>query len=287
MGVIVFAQPLGAKMLLNYRNDLVAAGKRPGTVQQRLLHISHLKHHHPDLLRVVPQDLVNHLARKSASNGPEGLKAIRASLRSFYRWALKCGLVPVDPSVNLEPIHVPRTVARIAADGDVQTALITADTSRRAMILLARFGCLRLNELTTLHTRDRQADILRVVGKGGKHRLVPANPELLHTLLQLEQEQGSGYYFPGRYGGTMHPCSVGKVITRMTGWNPHSLRHAGATAAYEATKDLRAVQELLGHASLATTQRYLHTSMDKVRAAAAGTAFVDRYRSPHFPAIAA
>ena len=274
-------------MLGSYRNDLIASGKREGTVRQRLLHIDHLSHHHPRLLAVTRQNLVDHLARKARTNGPEGLKAIRSSLRSFYRWAHNVELIPTDPSITLDPIRVPRTIARIAPDTDIQAALITATTPQRAMILLARFGCLRLNELTTLHTRDRQGDLLKIDGKGGKHRIVPANPDLLHTLLEMERDLSGGYYFPGRYGGTMHPTAVGKIITRVTGWNPHSLRHAGATAAYESTKDLRAVQELLGHASLATTERYLHTSLDQVRAAAAGTAFVHRYRSPHFPAIAA
>lgn len=64
------------------------------------------------------------------------------------------------------------------------------------------------------------------------------------------------------------------MITRHLGVNPHSLRHAGATAAYRATRDLRAVQMLLGHSSLATTQRYLHPSLDDVRRAAAATAII-------------
>jgi site-specific recombinase XerD len=69
----------------------------------------------------------------------------------------------------------------------------------------------------------------------------------------------------------MHPQSVNKIITRVTGWNPHSLRHAAATVAYEGTHDLRAVQELLGHSSLATTERYLHVRVDQVRAAVNAT----------------
>lgn len=274
-------------MLGAYRNHLIAAGRSTGTVKQRLLHIDHLARRHPDLLAVSTADLEAHLAIKATNNGAEGLKAIRASLRSFYRWAHESGLTSTDPSASLLPIRVPRQVSRMAADSDLQAALITATAQQRAMICLARFGCLRLSELTSLRTDARQADLLHIIGKGGKHRLVPANDYLLHSLLTLEQEQGTGPYFPGRFGGTMHPTAVGKIITRLTGWNPHSLRHAGATAAYEATRDLRAVQELLGHASLATTERYLHTSLDKIRAAAAGTGFTTRYESPHFRTVAA
>lgn len=89
---------------------------------------------------------------------------------------------------------------------------------------------------------------------------------------RLEWRTGPGrYYFPGRFGGALHPMSVNKIITRHTGWNPHSLRHAGATAAYNSTRDMRAVQLMLGHASLATTQRYLHVDEDGMHAAALGT----------------
>jgi integrase/recombinase XerC len=260
-----------AKVLLEYRNELIAAGRRVGTVRQRLLHIEHLNRRHRDLLAVTKQDLVNHLADKSKTNGPEGQKAIRASLRSFYTWAHESHLIDANPSATLSPIRIPRVIARIAADSDVQAALITATPQQEAMILLARYGCLRLAELTALESGDRQEDLLHIVGKGGKHRLVPANDALLRSLLRLEREQGSGPYFPGRYGRTMHPTAVGKIIRRVTGWNPHSLRHAGATAAYNSTRDIRAVQELLGHASLATTERYLHTSLDRVRIVAAAT----------------
>lgn len=288
MGVVVsLVNAREAKVLGTYANHLIAAGRSRGTVKQRLLHVEHLARRHSNVLSATTADLEMHLAVKSQTNGPEGLKSIRASLRSFYRWAHENGYIETDPSAALAKIRVPRHIARIAADSDLQAALITATTQQKAMIYLARFGCLRLAELTNLRTNARQSDILHIVGKGGKHRLVPANDDLLHTLLTLEHEQGSGPYFPGRFGGTMHPVSVGKIISRLTGWNAHSLRHAGATAAYESTKDLRAVQELLGHASLATTERYLHTSLDKIRAAAAGTSFTTVYHSPHFQTVAA
>lgn len=274
-------------MMNNYRNTLLATGRSLGTVHQRMLHIEHLQRRYPNLLAVTEQDLVDYLAARRLTHAAESRKAIRASIRSFYRWAHKAGLIDSDPSADLEPVIVPVTIARIAADSDIQAALIVATLEQRAMILLARFGCLRLTELTTLHSRARQGDVLHIIGKGEKHRLVPANDDLLHVLLALEQQNGAGYYFPGRYGSHMHPTAVGKIITRVTGWNPHSLRHAGATAAYEATGDLRAVQEFLGHSSLATTQRYLHTSLNKVRAVAAGTAFVTPLRARHHQTVAA
>jgi integrase len=189
-----------------------------------------------------------------------------------------------DPAFYLETIRIPVTIARLAPDDAIQAALITATIEQRAMVLLGRLACLRLTELTTLRLRDRQGDALRITGKGDKQRLVFINDQLDDILVLREREVVgvSDYYFPGRYGGHMHPQSVNKIITRVTGWNPHSLRHAGATAAYRATRDIRAVQELLGHSSIAVTQRYLHLDELSMRAASAGTAFTGSVVSPHY-----
>lgn len=271
-------------MLDAYRQYLQATNMADGSIRLRLDHLGRLRLTHPDLLTVTEADLVAYLAARRHTHSPETRKSMRGSFRRFYRWAKKTGRIADDPTVELEPVRVPKKIARIADDHDLQAALIVADDQERAMILLARYGCLRLSEITTLHTRHRMGDLLIITGKGGKQRYVPANDDLLAVLLELERDQGHGYYFPGRAGPHMHPTAVGRKITRRTGWNPHSLRHAGATAAYQATGDLRAVQELLGHSSLATTERYLHTGMDAIRRAAAGTVFLDTYRSPHAPA---
>jgi site-specific recombinase XerD len=260
-------------MLPQFRHHLLAANHGEGTARLYVGRIEQLQLHHPDLLAVRKADLEQYLSIRRATHKANTRKSMRSAFRSFYGWATAESLIPVDPSYGLPPIHVPWTVPTVAADSVVQMGLLTADEWLTAMILLGRYGCLRLTELTTLHTRQRQYDLLRIVGKGEKERLVPANDELLHALIVLEDLQGPGYYFRGRFSGCMHPQSVNKIITRHLGVNPHSLRHAGATAAYESTGDLRAVQMLLGHASLQTTQRYLHIGMDAVRRAAAGTAF--------------
>lgn len=260
------------RSLLNaYRNHLVASGRSLGTVQQRILHVEHLQRRLPDLLAATLEDLEAHMAAKRVTNGPEGQKAIRASLRAFYAWATETGRIDRDPAYPLKPIRIPQVIARVALDHDVADGLDRATLQERAMVLLARYGGLRLNEVTTLRTEHRHGDLLHVNGKGGKHRIVPAHPELLSVLVALERLQGDGPYFPGRYGGSVHKSTVYKVIVSLTGWNPHALRHAAATAAYEATGDLKAVQEFLGHSSLATTQRYLHTSLKSIRRVADGT----------------
>lgn len=260
-------------MLDLYAQHLAAAGRAEGTIRLRLAHIERLQRRHPDLTVVTTSDLERALAANRDTHEAESRKSQLSSYRAFYAWAHRIGLVSDDPARHLQPISIPVRVPRIAPDDVLQFALLTADEHETAMIMLARFACLRLTELTTLHTRHRTHDALRIIGKGDKERLVYINDDLLHALLTLERIQGRGYYFPGRFGGHMHSTSVNKIITRKTGCNPHSLRHAGATAAYLATKDLRSVQLMLGHASMATTQRYLHPGVDGLRAAAAGTAF--------------
>jgi len=281
--IVALHQFKGDKMLHFYTNAMIAAGLAESTIKLRIHHIRRFQRDNPDLLSATGVDVQAHLARIK-DHSAETRKSVRSSLCKFYRWALRNEHISKDPTIHLDPIRIPRLIPRLAPDDQIQLSLISATESETGMILLGRLACLRLTELSTLHMKHREHDLLRVTGKGNKQRMVPIHQDLMPVLLRLERELGGGYYFPGRYGSHLHPQSVNKIMTRRTGWNPHSLRHAGATAAYRATHDLRAVQELLGHASLATTQRYLHVGLDEVRAAAAGTS-MRPVVSPHFPAF--
>lgn len=260
-------------LLMDYRRHLLAAGKGAGTIKQRVYYLCALQASHPDLLKVTTEDLETYLARRRRTHAAESRRSIKSSFQSFYRWATRSGRIDSDPSEILAPIHVPRSYGRRAPDDVVLDGLRTATLPEKAMILLGRMAGLRLSEITKLHARDRQGDMLRIVGKGEKMRLVPINNELLEVLERLELHVGDDYYFPGRWGGHASIDYVSKHIRDRVGMNPHSLRHAAATAAYRGTGDLRAVQEFLGHASLSTTQIYIHTEVDQIRAAAMATAF--------------
>lgn len=260
-------------LMVGYRQHLRARGLADGTIAQRLLHIAALHGAHPDLLTVTTSDMERYLSRRRHTHAAESRRSMRSSWQSFYGWLVKSGRLEESPAADLNPIRLPRMMARIADDSKVASGLRGATTRDEAMVLLGRLAALRLSEITMLHTSDREGEVLRIRGKGEHIRLVPINPELLTVLVRLEQMQGEGYYFRGREGGPMHPMSVNKIITRLTGCNPHSLRHAALTAAYEGTHDIRAVQEFAGHASLATTERYLHVRADQIRAAAMATTF--------------
>lgn len=276
-------------MLREFEQHLLARGRAAGTISHRLADIERLSLEFPNLYAVHLEDLEHVLARAMrAGRAPETRQSMRSSYRVFYDWAYRTGRMSYDPSWDLPTIHVPIKIARMAPDDVVQMALITATLEQKTMVLLGRLACLRLTELTTLQLRDRNADALIIHGKGGKERVVYAGEQLLDVLRERERELGGGtYYFPGRFGGHMHSQSVNKIITRVTGWNPHSLRHAGATAAFRATRDIRAVSEMLGHSNIAITQRYLHLDEDARRAAGQGTAFLTPAHSPHFPSTIA
>ena len=103
-----------------------------------------------------------------------------------------------------------------------------------------------------------------MTGKGGVTRLVPLPDDVRDWLLSCH-----GWAFPSPYGGHVQPDAITKRVKRATGGRtPHSLRHRYATLAYAQSHDLRAVQRLLGHASIATTQLYVGSGLDEARAAA-------------------
>jgi site-specific recombinase XerD len=246
------------------------------TVSLRMGHLNDLKKLHPDLLKVSYADLVDYLTDPHRlALKPESRKSIRSSLRSFYSWAFKSGVIKADPAYPLEAIKVPTKQARKATDEQVTAGLRVEDLKPRdrAVILLARLGCLRRAEIANLHTSARHGRVLIVKGKGDKERTVPLAPVLFEALVALEGAEPD-WYFPGRKGNPIAPESVWRIVRGHVGINTHALRHAGATASFRATKNIRSVQELLGHTNVATTQRYVHVDEDELLAAAMGTAIL-------------
>jgi len=268
-------------MFTQFRHHLLSRGLGLGTAELYVNRLEQTQRVHPDLLAVELGDLEQFLSDRRGNLAANTRKTYRSAWRAFYRWALREQMVTHDPTAGLEAVRVPSTVPLLAPDDTLQLALLSAPLDEQHMILAGRMGCLRLSEITHLHTRDRHGDVFRVRGKGDKVRNVPINSDWLPVVLKLEAERGAGYYLPGRYGGALHISTVGRKITVRTGYNPHALRHAGATAAYEGSKDLRAVQELLGHASLATTEQYLHTSLQKIRTTTESATFRTRAPNPH------
>ncbi|TFB15118.1 integrase [Microbacterium sp. 3H14] len=256
-------------LISRFEHWLLASYRTDGTVTLRIRHARMLAEHVQ--IALATDEQIEQALISTRHYSAEYRHSILASWKLLYRWAAAKRLVMFDPTLLLDPIPVRKRVPRIAPDAAVTTALLNATARDRALVMLARYACLRLTEIATLHMKHRTGETLIIRGKGDKERFVDINPPLMLALAALEAEQPYGAYFPGGTAGHLHPQSVHKIIKRLTGWHPHALRHAGATAAYRTTRNLRAVQEMLGHSSLATTERYLHITSAERREAALAT----------------
>ena len=213
-----------------------------------------------------------------------------AALRSLYRYLIRSGAVETDPARALK---APRTPGRIPTrmELDEVEALLNAPDPTTALgcrdlaILELLYGTgLRVSELVSLNLADLNPNhrILRVLGKGRKERVVPFGEvaaDALGPWLRIRAGiQGTGgdaeAVFLNSRGGRLSDRSVRTVVQRYLGEaglvrlagavSPHTLRHAFATHLLDRGADLRSIQELLGHASLATTQKYTHVSTAKI-----------------------
>lgn len=199
-----------------------------------------------------------------------------ASLRAFYGWAVDAGICAEDPTGALPSIKPGPAVPRPATDRAYRDALAAADERGHVILRLAGEAGLRRGEIARVHRRDLLADLagitLVVHGKGDRVRLVPLSPSLGREVERVLT--GRDWLLPGPGGSHMTARHVGKLGSQ---WLPegvtlHQLRHRFATVVNKATRDLVSVQRLLGHASVATTQRYVAVDEDTLRAAAMSAA---------------
>ncbi len=232
------------------------------------------------------------------SKGPGGVGGARSSLarraasvRTFFRWAARTGRVPVDPALRLiaprrgsrlpsvlRQAEARQMFERASADGGGDDPIMVRD---RAMVELLYASGLRVGELAACDVDDLDLaqSLVRVLGKGGKERVVPfgaparaALENWLRCRPQLTGPHSGPALFLGRRGRRVDPRQVRTVVHAMVArvpgaadLAPHGLRHSAATHLLEGGADLRLVQELLGHASLATTQIYTHVSGERLR----------------------
>lgn len=259
---------LNCQVVSEWGYYLAALGRSKGTRQVRLSHVRRLLEFvGRPICDVATSDLVAWLG--SQTWGPATRASARASIQTFFEWTTESGYTTTDPAAALPPVRVPRGLPRPLPDPLIFDALTTVDQrARLAIELMAECG-LRRAEVASLRASDVEAAgrgwILRIKGKGGDTRAVPCPPGLARRL-----RSAGGYVFPGGAGGHISPGWLGKLISRALppGATPHQLRHRFATVAYQESRDLRAVQTLLGHASPATTQIYAAASDESTEAAA-------------------
>jgi integrase/recombinase XerC len=232
-------------------------------------------------------------AQSTAGASRASLARRAASARNFTAWAHRAGYLPADPGSRLAGrrayTDLPSVLRQDQAAQALHAAARGAEQSDPAALrdmavleLLYATG-IRVGELCALDLDDvdGEARVLRVLGKGGKERVVPygapAGSALRDWLDRGRPSLATGRSGPavflGVRGGRLGQRAVRAVVHDAVGsvpsapdMGPHGLRHSAATHLLEGGADLRTVQELLGHASLASTQLYTHVTMDRLRA---------------------
>ena len=212
-----------------------------------------------------------------------------SSIRGFYRWLVRFGYRADDPSSPLKNLKTPKTLPAFLWEGEMalfsglpDTAGILWPERDKALILTMYSGGLRISETASLSLKDMEADLAgaRIIGKGNKERQVFFSDEAREAiaaylpirLQRIKAERSTDKLFVSLKGAPISVPGVRWIITKYAersglgkSIHPHSLRHSFATHLVNSGCDVRIVQELLGHASISTTQRYTHVNMERLR----------------------
>ena len=232
------------------------------------------------------REFVYHL--KDLGLSPSSIRRNISAVRTYFRFLLADGVVVRDPSERLETPQRWRTlpdvltvqeIERLLAAPTLDDPLVFRD---RAMLELAYGAGLRVSEWITLGVRDALLEdkLVRVFGKGSKERLVPIGRTAIGAVAtylrelrpRLEKGSGKGILFLNARGEPLSRMGAWKILRRYVeragitkDVSPHTLRHSFATHLLEGGADLRAVQEMLGHADISTTQIYTHVDREYLR----------------------
>jgi len=267
---------LSANTLAAYRTDLLAfqiwLAKKGLTLEQ-----------------VTRADLLAYLAANvRAGLSPRSSARHLSTLRRFYRYLLIQGLTQADPTADVRSPVIGRPLPKNISEQGVEKLLSTPPRNTalgsrdRAMLETMYASGLRVSELVglTLNELDLTTGLVRVVGKGGRERIVPLGEEASESLREylgqarsdLLKAQLTDAVFVTRRGGPMTRQAFWQLIKRYAQqagigaeFSPHSLRHAFATHLLNHGADLRSVQMLLGHTDLSTTQIYTHVARARLQ----------------------
>lgn len=199
-----------------------------------------------------------------------------STLHGYYSWAIRRGLATEDPTMSIDRPKLRKCLPRPIADDDLALALMLADPRMRAWLTLAAFAGLRCCEIARLHADDVHISdcLLRINGKGDKDRLVPLHPAVVDAL-RTYGISTRGPIFRGKKGRQVTADYVSDTINAFlrdigVPATAHQCRHWFGTKTYQQSGDIRAVQELLGHACLSSTEIYTAWSRPAARNAVLG-----------------
>jgi integrase/recombinase XerC len=212
---------------------------------------------------------------------PKSIQRRLSALRSLFKYLMKQGQLKHNPSAGLRAPKAPRKLPQVL-DVDEAVRLVELPTDGelgmrdRAMLELLYSSGLRVSELCSLTWRNLDLDdsLVTVLGKGGKTRVVPVGSHAVNALKAWQQQSAPALHapvFPGRGGAVISTRAVQlrlRQLAQQQGiWKrvyPHLLRHSFASHMLESSGNLRGVQELLGHADIATTQIYTHLDFQRL-----------------------
>ena len=247
----------------------------------------------PEAIDLATIDVVavrSFLAALARDHGRRSQGRALSALRTFFRWACRVGEAAANPAQRVRTPKAPQLLPRHLRPGEIE-ALLTAPAGDepmaqrdRAILELLYATGLRVAELVALDWRDLELKerVLRTLGKGGKERMVPfgrpAQTALRawrggwSALRERHTNSAEEPLFVNLRGERLTDRSVRRILDRYVdatataaGVHPHTLRHTFATHLLEGGADLRAIQELLGHSSLSTTQRYTHVDIERLQ----------------------
>lgn len=212
-----------------------------------------------------------------------------ASIRSFHQFLLREHIMDKDPSVHIETPQVERTLPKVLSPAEVEALLTAPDEStpfgrrEKAMLELLYATGIRVTELMNLNVEDVHMTMgfVRCIGKGDKERIVPMGKmasEALQKYIEesrpklLKRNQKEEALFLNHHGRRLTRQGFWKILKKLAlsaqiekELTPHTLRHSFATHLLENGADLRAVQEMLGHADISTTQIYTHVTKKRLK----------------------
>lgn len=247
-----------------------AKGLLETTVDTRLRHVRQLARaaSHDAPSSVTTDSLLTWCADRQWE--PETRHAYYQSFRSFFSW-FSATTGNDNPAASLPSVRRNAAVPRPIGEDALMRAINDADSRTRIILCLAAVVGLRASEIACIHQSDLFHDLtgisLTVHGKGSKARVVPLPDWLGTSLLVLTSSEPSGYLFPGQIKGHLSPRWISKLAARVLEypWTLHTLRHRFSSIAYAQTGDILALRDILGHASIATTQIYTRTPDDARR----------------------
>lgn len=246
-------------------------------------------HSYETLIDVTPSTIVGYLMflrRKGRSTATVARRL--ASIKSFYRFLLKEGYIDKDPCENLSSPSLERRLPKVLTLAEIERLLDQPDLSTpiglrdRAILEVLYATGLRVSELTNLDLGDvdLREGFVRCIGKGSKERVVPLG-EIAITATKSYIENGRPTLifdpkelslFVNQNGGRMTRQSIWKLVKKYSEGaripkevTPHTIRHSFATHLLEHGANIRAVQEMLGHADISTTQIYTHVTKDRLK----------------------